>query len=444
MGYGPLGNISVLTVMLFLGIGALFVHRLIAQVYYRTRLVIAALVFVIYLGYGWLVTTCVNSNKTGICSTNGIYIGMITAAAINGVASALIWCTQAIYCAECSSSVDRGMIFGVFFSVFNGSQIIGNICTPWFLANFGENGMFAFATIVSIIAVVMFIFVQKPIQPNTTTEIVVILPTDHVGDHYTNLHETDVKASVTDDAGVKPLVTLTTIKNLITQDRFKVLIPLFCVAMINSAFILSFLSKLADETVEDLPKDERTTQIGYVLLALGVDNIASGQIFGRLMDKDKMLGVKAIYVWDLIMLTVAVIGRITLSYPVHILLGFLLGGGDGGGQTVIGAVISLKFMDTFNASAGFRFLSCLAGALFCLLFIFLQKPCLHRINDILGCGYMWCNCQSDVIFREIYYLIVLSNYIFFPSILWVSIVIELDLHKLSKSIASAVTQQDIF
>ncbi len=85
---------------------------------------------------------------------------------LNGFGAALVWVSQGSYLTDCSNIHNRGFYNGLFWLIYQCSQIIGNIIAAFVVEKMGIIGFTFVMGAFSIVGNLMFLGVMKPIKPD--------------------------------------------------------------------------------------------------------------------------------------------------------------------------------------------------------------------------------------------------------------------------------------
>lgn len=95
-----------------------------------------------------------------------VYILCCISMVLNGCGASILWVAQGKYFSKCATNESRGFYFGLFWSIYQGSQIFGNLFSALLfyekVANVGKTVFHLVMTGIAIIAVIGFRLVQKP------------------------------------------------------------------------------------------------------------------------------------------------------------------------------------------------------------------------------------------------------------------------------------------
>jgi len=294
---------------------------------------------------------------------------MVLASVLNGLGMALIGVIQPTYCSEASNSQNKGRIFGVFWSTFMGCHLFGNPAIAWSLKAWGAQGMFTFATILCCLALVLFIFVTKPTKEESSKSFE--LTNTSLNDIL--IMQKNLEEGLTHQENVKEDVSVAHTLSYLNNDGFKAVLPLTLISAFSICFYISFLSRMTATSVGELPMDDQTAKIGFSLFILGLSNVLGGQLFGNVLDKNKVSGVKLLYWINFGAFIAVFLAYVTGAYWIHIISASFLGFCDSGSQTVQGAILSMKFTDKVGAFALLRGMWNFYVAAFFLLNILFQE-----------------------------------------------------------------------
>lgn len=96
-----------------------------------------------------------------------IRIVLIICAIINGIGAALLWVAQGEYFALCMTEETKGFYYGFFWSIYQSSQIFGNLAGAVILhQNHDKTFFFLIMSLLALFASCTFIFTQRPFIPD--------------------------------------------------------------------------------------------------------------------------------------------------------------------------------------------------------------------------------------------------------------------------------------
>ena len=132
LGFHNLGFINVAVVYLSGSFNSLFTIKLVTTIGARRAMQFGGSMVVLWMA-AFLLPAFRSENKqtTGIFSNEVIIFFSIFTSFTLGIGGAALWVSHGFYMSECASHKTKGRYFSIFFSIFNGSQIVS-----YFLAGF--------------------------------------------------------------------------------------------------------------------------------------------------------------------------------------------------------------------------------------------------------------------------------------------------------------------
>ena len=85
--------------------------------------------YVIWSLAGILPVTLTHTPTTRII----IWVVMLSAGALNGFGGALLWIGQGKYVTDCSTDINKGFHFGLFWCIMMSSQLVGSVIAAFML-----------------------------------------------------------------------------------------------------------------------------------------------------------------------------------------------------------------------------------------------------------------------------------------------------------------------
>ncbi|KAM3137371.1 hypothetical protein pb186bvf_010551 [Paramecium bursaria] len=256
-GLGSLGISSLWVLYLVYAFGTLFSNNICSRVSPKYTLFFSGLMYSIYLSSGILVSWCYDNNQqtTGVCSKASIYTYVLFGAALCGLGASTLWVAQGQYIQAISTISSRGMFFGIFWALFQSSQILGNVL-GLVLVSISSFTYFVVMTIVCLAGAVSFIFL-----PNAYDE---------------EQQKEEVKG-ITEK--------MRQIWVLFKSRKMRPLLPYFVFNGAILAFYTGFLFKLIKQSLPGESDNEIAKKSAYVFIVLGVFENVGAFISGFLSDR---------------------------------------------------------------------------------------------------------------------------------------------------------------
>ena len=107
---------------------------------------------------------CNDDGSSSICNPVFIYGIYITAAFFTGLGKSVLWVLGIGYIAEAAIEGKEGKYHGLFWTVFQCSQLLGNINSFLLIRNFSTTVYFALMTIQICFAIFLYSFVKRPMS----------------------------------------------------------------------------------------------------------------------------------------------------------------------------------------------------------------------------------------------------------------------------------------
>ena len=408
LGLNQLGTVALISYYFFFGFSSTIAHKCATVLQYKFTFVLSCCTFIIFMLYCRLAVNCVIYDPNDILTDNifrpgsrqclGFYLdlGMIMVAGIAGFGASVLWVAQGLYVAECANVNNKGKVISRFWAFFQSSGIIGNLLASLIYKDYGPDGLFEIMMGILIFSSILYFFVREPEkfldETGKEPKLIEFIELNQSDFSQRLLDEKDIQneplQSQTQNINTKRIVSI--VKNneniwsrtvaFSLQQRFKVFIPLFLISSYSMCMYISLLSIYTEKSVIDLPWEHRIEKVGYVLFALGLFVVLSGQVFNYLCDKDRVLAVKVMYGANFMAFLMITIAYLTEEYWFFLLAAIFFGISDSGSQTVMRVLLSIKFSEKLEPFAAFRWLWCSSLGLFLFINIWL-----NQITFILSC-----------------------------------------------------------
>jgi predicted MFS family arabinose efflux permease len=88
---------------------------------------------------------------------------LIISVILNGIGASLIWVAQGEYFSKCATEQTKGFYFGLFWSIYQGSQIFGSYFGGLiFSENYSKTKFFIIMSIIALLATISMAFTKTP------------------------------------------------------------------------------------------------------------------------------------------------------------------------------------------------------------------------------------------------------------------------------------------
>ena len=147
---------------------------------------------------------------------------------------------------------------------------------------------------------------------------------------------------------------------------------------------ITYLALLTSKSVSYLTIEENKAYVGYVLFTLGVSEVATGQIFGYILDRGHIYGLRLLYMIHIIAVILIFLAYVSNSYWIFFLVAIVFGAADCGSQTLISVLLGSKFTQKFYPYSGYRFIY-FNSLSFCLILAMITNDNILIILFIYTC-----------------------------------------------------------
>lgn len=346
LGYGNLGQICLLLVWGTLALMSAIAPHYMKKMSPRTGLIIGAAAHGSFIIAGGLTTFCAKYGyQDGVCSSSFIYCFNIFCACLVGIGASFFWLCQGIYVDSCADQQTKGFYNGIFWSIFQTSQILSSSLATYTLGRTDQFTFYMILVAFSILSIVMLLFMKPAVIPET------------------KLVQTEAQETISN--------SLRKFIDLIQNSEYHFFFTGTFFSGVAIATYITFLGSAARLTIESENINEINEKIGYVLIALAVGEILAGFSIGRFADKyDKLKVFKITMLINEAAAIMTIIACLFKSYTFAIISGFLWGYGESSIQTMLNAVIGYMFegrIELFSANKFFQTAGFVYTALLCVL-----------------------------------------------------------------------------
>ena len=409
LGYDYMGLITLLSTYLSFGIASMIAPRFCKILPYRYTFAISCGTMLIFMYMCIKITECsgLEEEISSFCSEIVLTISMFSVSLIIGSSFSVLWVTQSVYVTKCSNDFNKGKMFGIFWSLMQASQIIGNALASYFYEKQGARGLFQFMFLLCLIATILYLFVQTPDNTSTTIydankEAIIEMATksNSINDKLLDdsVHNYEAYYVNKTDRSIEYTWDMT--YKFMRQSKFLSFIPMFLLSSYSLCIIIIYIAPLTDYSVSYLSPEERSEHVGYVLFVLGISEVAAGQIFGYILDKDRVFAVKMMFLVNYGAIFMLFIAYWLNTYWLYFIVAMFYGMCDSGSQTVFGALISSTFSEKFEAFAGFEVVFCISLGIYFFAHLYINGNAMISLTIYFALAtYGYRNIMS--VFRKV-------------------------------------------
>jgi len=124
--------------------------------FFHFTFVLANIMPAVYLDYP--------ETRSWFISIMTIKIVLVVAALLNGFGAGILWCSEGNYTSQCATERSKGYFFGLFWFIFQASQVGGSLIGAGILtAGFRQTWLYVILSALGLIASISLIFVRKPL-----------------------------------------------------------------------------------------------------------------------------------------------------------------------------------------------------------------------------------------------------------------------------------------
>jgi hypothetical protein len=301
---------------------------------------------VVFIFAGAFTTFCSKYKpETSLCESSFIYGFNVFCAAFLGVGCSFLWICQGIYVDACADEKTKGLFNGIFWSIFQSSQILSSTLATFILGSTDQFTFYSILMVFAIFAIGMLTFVRPPVERNTNTQV--------------------NTANETLGEAVKKLF-----EAMGEKQYFFLFIPIFFSGVAIACYI-NFLGAAIVSTIDSTNVNVINQSIGYVFMVLAVGEVAAGLSMGRLADtynKISLMNITIVINEGALLFTL--LACVFKSYACTLVAALLWGYGDTSIQTMINAVIGSMFggkVELFSAYRFFQSTGFMYSTIFCIL-----------------------------------------------------------------------------
>jgi MFS family permease len=341
LGFTNLGRFVLFAIYFGLTLNCLFAPTIVKAIGYRVSLVGGSFFYALTFMVGGFITYCGEDKGTQpfYCGNESlIYTVSIVVGILNGAGGAVMWNAQSGYVSGLTEEARRGTYFGIFWSIFQINQIIGNILSLVVLKFFNRFLYFCILTGLCLLATVLLMCVSSVEVQDTETAA--------------------KEGEKTLWQKVKEIWNIMFVKNM-----WAVMVQMFLSGAIIS-FYSGYLSKIVRSTIDTSDQSDTNFKIASVFVTLGFGEVLSGYSFGKLSDRVEKANLSIVAnVSTEIALGFTILAMFTNNYGFLFPAGFFWGFTDTATQSVITAFLSKDFSGSLEGFALYRILQSGAACL---------------------------------------------------------------------------------
>ena len=357
--YDKLGQICVFTIYLFMGLGSIFSSHIKRGLSHRVGLTLGASGYVSFLSVGCLTTWC-GLYDTGefMCTTGLIYTLNVITASFVGIGASLLWLSQADYTNQCASPSTKSRYNGIFWALFQLSQLIGTGMSTLVLRYTNQFIFYLILLGFAFASLILFSF----------------LP--HVHKH---------EGQPVEEAQLEPFSQSVSKfgRALIHKKALPLNFLMFMTGVVlafNAGYLNIIANNIAtvnyaeDHIPPEIPDNIANEKVSIVFIGLAVGEVSSGLLISLVGDAmNKVLLLNLVVLIPELAMILAVVAYGTSSYPLMIFVGFLAGASDASLNTAIGSTIGAHFGGALEMFSVVRFLLGFATMYGSIVAIFVEE-----------------------------------------------------------------------
>jgi MFS family permease len=369
LGYGNLGQICFFTVYSALALASFVSTHYLKKMNAKSGLFGSAMTYVGLILAGTLATYCDKyQSDSAICNTSFIFSLNIITAALLGFGGNFLWNCQAVYVNACADEKSRGAFNGIFLALMQTSQILSGFVATFVLGYADQFTFYSILLIFGIISVVMFLFIQSPIEYETKEKEISVIP------------------EMTLNESVKSFVST------FGEKRYFFLFTAMAFSGVAVSCYAIYLGTAVSSIVDSDNVNIINQKTGLVFIVLAIAEVAAGLTIGRLADKYDKMNLLALTLFiNEAALVLTLLAVFLKSFSMIIVAGALWGYGDTACNTMLNVVIGSKFNANPKLFSCMRFFQS-AGCVFTaicgiiisspILFIMIVAACLLILQSL--------------------------------------------------------------
>jgi MFS family permease len=99
-------------------------------------------------------------------NATAVWACFILSASLTGFGASLIWVGQGRYISECATSENMGLYNSIFWAIYMGSILVGNLFSAFVIVQVNEAVFYMIMTCLSVLASLVFLFLRQPEKVN--------------------------------------------------------------------------------------------------------------------------------------------------------------------------------------------------------------------------------------------------------------------------------------
>jgi len=333
LGYDNLGPLCFSTIFGVFALTSIFSSHYYKKISAKTGIVYGSSVYVLFIFAGTVATYCDKYKpSTSICSASSIYALNIITAGFLGVGAAFLWLCQSTYVNACALEETRGMFNGVFFSIFQISQILSGVIATVVLGTMDQFSFYVVLVIFGGIAVTMFTLMKEPVP-------------------YGEVAKVEEREETINEALVE-------FGRTIRENKYRFLYMAIIFTGVGTSFYASTLGTIVGTTADSVDPQVINKMTGYVFIVLALGAISAGITIGKLADKyDKVKVLIGTMIAVEIALFLTFMTSLQKSFPLATISGAFWGYVDSALNTLIVVIIGSRFNSSPQVFSAYRFLA---------------------------------------------------------------------------------------
>ena len=122
----------------------------------KASLVLGSLCYAIYIGSFIFAAI-------GTLNHNLIRGLILASAALNGFGASILWVAQGRYVSECATEQNMGKFNAIFWAIYMGSNLVGNLFAAFVIVNVNETIFYIIMTCLCVASSLFFLLLKQPI-----------------------------------------------------------------------------------------------------------------------------------------------------------------------------------------------------------------------------------------------------------------------------------------
>lgn len=331
LGYGSFGKISSLILYISFGINDFIAPYELRALSQKYGLFVGSTGYTLFMIGGLLLTSCnYFESSIGICNGAVIISANVTGSIACGFGAALLWLAMASYIDCCANSFNKGKFFGVFWSIFQASFILGNALGAYLMSI--SNNFYYFVCMSSL---ALFSSLSLLFLPNVK-----------------NLKANDEQKAISIGQDIKK--QLGGIAKISSISQFRILIPYLMFSGFSVAVYSTFESTIVTSTLSEADA-KNLAKTEYLFIGQGIVSVTNSYLIGKAFDffsiNTTINTTNFAFVFSMV---VAILSYYYKLYGLSLTMGMLWTLGDSSIRTITNALIAKDFNGSLEAFAAQR------------------------------------------------------------------------------------------